>query len=59
MHGIDESRDMVGVHMLVDAVAEVEDMAIAVAELLQDQSDFLAYGVRFSVKDGRIHVALQ
>src|SRR5512139_3377355 len=50
---------MVGFHMLVNAVAEIEDMAAALAVAGEDRRHFGADAFRRGVEDGRVHVALQ
>jgi hypothetical protein len=59
MHGVNKSSDVIGIHMLVNAVTKIEDMPVAVAELPQDYSDFLFDGGSVPIQYGRIHVALE
>ncbi len=50
---------MLRVHILMDAVTQVEDVAVAVTETGQDGGDLFTNAGRAGVEHGGIHVALQ
>ena len=59
MHRVDEGADVLRVDLRVNAVTEVEDVAVALAEAGEHGLHFLADALRVGVEDARVHVALQ
>src|SRR5690606_13959770 len=59
VHRVNEGFGVIRVDVLVDAVAEVEDVTAALAVGGQDARHFLADAGGRRVEHGRIHVALQ
>ena len=59
MRRINKRADILGINGRVDAVTEVEDVAVALAVAGEYAADFFADAFRVGVEDARVHVALQ
>lgn len=59
MHGLDHRPDMLGADVGMYAVAKVEHVTRAVAEIGEDLCNFGAYGLGGGVQGDGVEVALQ
>ena len=59
MHRIHQNFGMLGIGMLVDAVAEIEHMAAALAISRQNARGFSAYAFGRAKQRKRVEIALQ
>src|SRR6056300_936314 len=59
MNRINEKRYVIRIHMLVNTMAKIKDMTVAMTELLKNQANFPSYGIGTAIKHSRVHIALQ